>query len=284
MYRKSALILFIIILCAFAATVQGTVQQSAPASLQSPGAMLASGAWGSLWNVSSMRSIMPDTKLAASKANAVRLSAARNEFEPFQLVLRPLKQLKNVKVVPHVLSGPAGANIGAWNINVRNVGYVKTAASTSNPDPLPDFKPFTAVAGANSAMWVTVYVPDKTTPGDYRGTVDIMADGLAKITVPVVVHVWNFTLPSVSSLRTAFACDFNEAARQHNASTLEEKRKLVELYDLDFWRHRVAPMVPYAFHDIKASLDGDRLSLDFSDFDVAVKKLLPLFNSFNLPS
>jgi hypothetical protein len=232
---------------------------------------------------------MREQKLPADKSSVVQLRAARNEFEPFQLVLRPSKPLKNVKVTAHTLAGPKGAKIAAWNITVRNVEYLAVTQPTSDdvptgmyPDPLPEHQPFAAPKGLNSPVWITVYVPPDAAPGDYKGTVDLTADGLEKLSVPVQLHVWNFVLPSVSKLRTAFGRNVDGAAKYQGATTLAQKRKLLHLYNLDFWRHRVSPYKPYQYYEIKTALEKGTLKVDFSDFDIAVQKYFPLFNGFML--
>lgn len=254
------------------------------------GGVISTGDWGALWACSGTYKVMRGTRPPKDKLKAVNLSAASNEFEPFQLVLRPARRLANVKVTPHTLLGPKGAKIEAWNVKVRNVEYVHVVEPTSSdvragmyPDPLPEHTPFSASQGENSPVWITVYVPPRTPAGDYRGTIDVTADGLKKLVVPVVVHVWNFGLPTVSALRTAYGCGFDGPAYYHGAKTLEQNRRLVELYNLDFWRHRVAPCAPYSFYDVRASLDGGQVRVDFADFDVAIQKFFPLFNSYNLP-
>lgn len=269
--------------------VSSTSTVSAPAEV-APGEVVASGKWGKLWKCSPTFKVMRDTPVPAGSSASVALYAARNEFEPIQLVLRPSTAIANVKVVPHRLTGPNGAKLDAWNITVRNVGYVHVVNPTDPngrpgmyPDPLPEQTPFTAPAGVNSPLWITLYVPPQTSPGVYTGTVDVSGDGIGKLSVPLRLHVWNFTLPTVSSLRTAYGCDLYSAARYQGASTLEQKRQLTEIYNREFWRHRVAPFAPYTFYAARASLEGGAVRLDFTDFDTAISKYFALFNSFMLP-
>ncbi len=286
MHRILAAMFILVSMSATATLAQGDSASPAP----SVGAVVATGKWGTLWSCTSTFKVMRNTPLPTAKLAVVELSAARNEYEPFQLVLRPTAQLTNVKVTPHTLTGPGGAKIEAWNISTRNVEYLQVTKPTSEgiapgmyPDPLPEHQPFTAPTQVNSPVWVTVYVPTKAAPGEYKGTVDISADGMGKVAVPLKLRVWNFALPTVSNLRTAYGSDLERASAFHGASTLEQKRKLTELYNLEFWRHRVAPYSPYTFYDIKAELAGGTVKLDFTDFDIAVSKFFPLFNSFNLP-
>lgn len=274
----------------FAAFTGASAQDNPAPGSPAVGGVITSGQWGLLWQSAATYKVMRDTRPPAEKIAAVQLYAARNEYEPFQLVLNPTKALISVKVAPRTLTGPKGAKIDAWNISVRNVEYVRVtepssagATAGAYPDPLPEFAPFAAPKGMNSPIWITAYVPPKTPPGDYQGVIEITADGLGKLSVPLKIKVWDFELPTVSRLRTAFGCDYDGPVRYHGAATLEQKRKLVEIYNREFWRHRVAPLKPYEFHDIKASLQGGVVKLDFSDFDTAIQKYFALFNSFNLP-
>lgn len=270
------------------ASFSGQVMTATPKAM---GGIIATDAsWGTLWHSVSTFKVMRDTKPPSNRTQAVRLTAARNEYEPFQLVLHPPKPIPYVKVTPRALVGPRGAKIEAWNVTVRAVEYVKVTEPTSSdvpageyPDPLPETTAISARKGVNNPVWITIYVPAKAAPGEYTGAIDITAGGLKKLSVPIRLRVRSFELPYVTTLRTAFGCGVDRAAHYQGATTLEQKRKLVELYNLDFWRHRVAPYVPYACYDIKPTLEDHKITLDFSDFDVAVQKFFPLFNSFNLP-
>ncbi|MGB9620547.1 MAG: glycoside hydrolase domain-containing protein, partial [Armatimonadota bacterium] len=253
------------------------------------GAVITRQPWGTLWSSISTFKVMRDTKPPSNTAPAVRISAARNEYEAFQLVLTPVKPLSGVKVTPRSLVGPKKAKIDAYNITVRNVEYLNVTQPTSAdvepgmyPDPLPEFSPVSAPAGQNTPIWITVYVPPKTPAGDYSGTIDITAPGV-KVSVPVKLHVWNFELPSVSALRTSYGCWWNYVCDYQGATTLEQKRRLLDHYNFDFFRHRIAPTSPYAFYDIKGTVENGAIKLDFSDFDTAIQKYFALFNGYNLP-
>lgn len=256
----------------------------------SPWGVAAAGSWGTIWTSSPLVKIMQDTPVPNNPAKGVRLYAAGNEYEPFQLVLTPKKPLSNIKIVPHTLVGPKGAKIEAWNITVKNVEYVNCTEPTSEdvkaglyPDPLPEHTPFAARPGKNSAVWVTVYVARNIPPGDYKGTIDLIAGGIGKVAVPLSVHVWNFTLPSVSRLRTAYGNTMSWPFTYNNATTPEQRRKVVDLYNLNFWKHRVSPYAPYWGYDIGVTAQDGTVKLDFSDFDTAIAKYFPWFNSFMLP-
>lgn len=263
-----------------------------PANAESPTwGVIAKGSWGTLWTSTPLVKIMRDTPVPTSSAKTVRIYAAGNEYEPFQLILTPKTRQSNIKIIPHTLFGPGKAIIAAWHISVKNVEYVNcTQPSTPDvkpgmyPDPLPDHTPFSAEAGSNNPVWLTVYVPSKVPAGEYKGTIDIIAKGMGKVTVPVSLRVWNFALPSVSRLRTAYGNRMEVPAKYQAATTIEQKRILTDLYNLDYFKHRVSPYMPYANYDIGVSTEGGTVKLDFTAFDTAIAKYFPLFNSYELPN
>lgn len=262
-----------------------------PAFAQGPGwGVVAHGKWGVLWTQTPLVKVMKNTPAPTQSAPGARIHLAKNEYEAFQLVLTPKVALKNVKIVPHTLTGPKNAKIGSWDVTVKNVEYVNCTTPTSRdvtsgwyPDPLPDHTPFSAPVKQNSPVWVTVYASPTTPAGEYKGSVDVIATGMGKVVVPVSVHVWNFALPSVSRLRTAYGNSSWSAPSYQAPSTIEQRRKLQDLYNLDFFKHRVSPYEPYANYDIGIKADDGTVTLDFKSFDVALQKYFPLFNSFMLP-
>jgi hypothetical protein len=65
-----------------------------------------------------------DVPRTEGKAEAVRLSAARGEVEPFLLVLRPEVPLRGVEAKLSELVGPGGAVIPASVAPAQHLGYV----------------------------------------------------------------------------------------------------------------------------------------------------------------
>ncbi len=74
--------------------------------------VITSGDWGVAWISGSTYKIRRDAPVPSNKISSVKIFAARNEYEPFQIILRPAKQLDGVKVAPRSLSGPSGAKAG----------------------------------------------------------------------------------------------------------------------------------------------------------------------------
>jgi len=137
----------------------------------------------------------------------VRLDAARDETESFQLVVLPAgAALKGVRVEAPPLVGPGGTVPVTWN----RVGYVETSKpcyATAYvgwwPDPLFPPGPFDVAADHRQPVWFNAAVPPDAKPGTYTGKVTIRHAARA-VSVPVELRVRSFRLPRPGTLATAF--------------------------------------------------------------------------------
>ncbi|MBN1676359.1 MAG: sigma-70 family RNA polymerase sigma factor [Kiritimatiellae bacterium] len=155
----------------------------------------------------------PTTKIQASEEVSfsgaadpvVRLAAARNEREAVQVVLRPRAApgLGEVTVELSDLRGPGNAVIPAAHLSWSPVGYVPVEKYGPEgwPDPLPGPRAFAADQARHYPIWLEVHVPPDTPAGDYQGGVRIRAQR-EELTVPLVVHVWDFDVPVYQHART----------------------------------------------------------------------------------
>jgi hypothetical protein len=160
---------------------------------------------------------------APTGPSSATLFAAQNEFESFQVVVAgggtPITGLDVSLAQP--LTGP-GPAIPASNVTIYREGYYDVVTPSDNegavgrwPDALiPKVDPWygearnafpiDVPAGENRVAWIDLLVPVGQTPGTYTGSLSVTsADGL-DIPVPVSLTVLNFTLPSTSSLPSAF--------------------------------------------------------------------------------
>jgi hypothetical protein len=169
-----------------------------------------------------------ETPFDLSLSPTMQLSAARNEYEGIQLVLRSTKPHRDVRVSVSDLTAATGSVLPSSRIEILPVGYVNTAKASPtrylvdyrgwHPDPLLDFlTEFGLPAGKWQPIWLDVYVPAEQKPGLYKGTVTVLADGASGLTVPFEVRVWPFVLPKQQSFTVA--------------SALEAWRKDLTVYD-----------------------------------------------------
>ena len=236
--------------------------------------------------------------MPATPGAAVELEAARNEYEPAQVVLRPERDLTNVRVAVSDLVAP-GARLPAAQVSVSQVAYVEVVRPTDEagsagwwPDPLPPFPQGCDLgAGLNHPLWITVHVPPDQPAGTYEGTLRLSADGW-QAAVPLRLKVWDFALPRESSLRTAFGLSAGRIRQYHGLEGRDELRGVLDLYFRDFAAHRIAPYDPAPLDPIRVDFPTGRAGnpedlvarMDFAAFDRQCEKNLDGlgFNTFRV--
>lgn len=216
-----------------------------------------------LWWAEGTYKIMRDMPAPQGKAKVIGIAAARNEWESFQVVVAPARDLAKVKVSVTDLSSKAG-KVPSSEITVRKVEYVPVTHPTDSygkeglwPDPLPAYKvPEDLTAGRNHPFWVTVKVPKGTPAGKYNGKVLLSsADGWEE-EVPVCLEVWDFTLPDTPTMRSGFGFDIGTVARYNNLTTPAQRQEAFDMSMKAFSEHRMSPYNPFALTPIKENVSG----------------------------
>ena len=180
-----------------------------------------------VWTAVESEKIRPQERARAEKSGII--AAAKNEFEAFQVVVTG--PASGVSVTADALRGPgtvpAPKLFREAIIGLANASAVD-GATGAFPDALvPDVDdvvgekrnafPFDVPAGESRAVWVEFHVPADAAAGTYTGSVTVHAsDGDTQ--VPVQLTVWDFALPSTSSLKTAFGMTYGGVAKAHGAS------------------------------------------------------------------
>jgi len=180
-----------------------------------------------VWTISDTRRVLRDE--APGKTIEVKLAAARNETVSFQILMRSDQPIKGITVEPGDLKGPNGALIAAKDARLYRQHQLELKEATYRndafkpgwyPDPLIPFchpvtgeplkgarftaVPFDLPANETHGFWVDIPMPAKAPPGQYRGMYNVTAEGQKPVEIPVALHVWDFELPRVSTLVTAF--------------------------------------------------------------------------------
>ena len=143
----------------------------------------------------------------------IEISLARNEYESFQLAVLPFgKDLSNLKVEVSDLRSKEGSTIPKSRIETSLVDYNLIdwqAAYVAeykgwHPDPLIPVTNTIKIDGKDVCrpLWITIYAPEGTKAGEYKGTISLSADGMKKVTAYVKCRVWDFGLPVASHLKT----------------------------------------------------------------------------------
>ena len=250
-----------------AADPGGAIAESGETNNRASAGFSVSGATGGItvWVVDTLTRVQPGDPPGTVRSASIK--AARNEYEAFQVIVRAPagSALSNVNAVASNLVGPAV--IGQANVTLYRAHYVPvTQSSPASPyapgwhaDALIPFKhpetgqplggrfqaaPFTVSAGQNQPVWVEVFVPSGTPPGTYTGAVTVTASGVASTTVPLTLTVWNFTLPTSSSVRSAFG-EFWEIWRPFGLTSSSTAGSDLEWrFSKTMVAHRVTPSRP----------------------------------------
>jgi len=160
----------------------------------------------------------------------VHLAAARNETESFQVLFRSDEPVADIRLEAGDLKGPDGAVLPASDARLFFQHALNLTISTHRNEsfepgwyhdalipfrhpvtrePLPKNARFVAVpfdmaANETHGFFVDVPVPANARPGVYHGTYRLTAAGERAVAIPISLTVWNFALPRVSTLQTAF--------------------------------------------------------------------------------
>lgn len=228
------------------------------------------------WTASPMVKILRNTTKPAtpdySSFTNAEISAAKNEFEPFQIAIRTGGSSVTINdITINNLAGPSGNQIGGSNLVIYREAYLTIDPAQSNgfccsstieglahpnggdvPDALiPKIDeyfgetrnafPYTIPANTTQAFWIDVYVPQNQPAGNYTGTVTITGSvSFPSINVSLLVR--NFTLPSTPSLKTAYPTDLGLLRLGHDGRVVNDQRtkSLIKLYTMSLLRHRLS--------------------------------------------
>ena len=154
-----------------------------------------------LWTTPTARKLTPADRAPEEVRDALKLSAAGNEFEPVQLILGPASGTVTVAVPAFDIAGS--------RLEVFEVGYQEGFSETLTPLAFSDdggIATLNLSADQPTALWLRVYVPAGTAGGDYQTSVEIGGD-FGAVSIPVELRVFAFDLPASSPFATQLNVD-----------------------------------------------------------------------------
>jgi len=229
-----------------------------------------------------------------------RLSAARNESEAFQLVVRGVTvPLHPVDVNVGDLTGPGGATIPGSAFTLYREIYVRVEQPSflggvignkrkpgEYPDPLLPFAdpydpsqppvgtPFDVEPDRNQPVWVEVHVPAEALPGQYTGSMTVTAADLEPVKVCIKLRVWNFTIPQERSVNTAYGLSHDKILWYHGGQdgTWDgQALEVLQAYENVLHDHRLdITRLPLGRHPFRFDGEGNLLPVDWSAYDAVV--------------
>jgi len=243
------------------------------------------------WKVGRERSMPAKPR---SKPQPVSVSLAGGELEAAQVILRPKRDGQLLAVEGGLLT-KRWRKVTPVYVRVEEVAYVQVTHPTDKtcqpgwyPDPLPPLRfPLRLTAGKNQPLWLT-FSAGSAEPGDYDGAL-LLKTSLGKVRVPLRAHVYDFTLPKETHLKSALGLSTRRLNEYHNPRNQKEKEAVYEKYLRNFAEHRISPYSFFAYSPIDVRFVGEgtnkHAQVDFRRFDWAATGWLDQehFNTFMLP-
>ncbi|MFN8486162.1 MAG: DUF6067 family protein [Caldilineaceae bacterium] len=219
-----------------------------------------------VWVADALTRIGP--QMAARPKSRAFLQAARNEYEPFQVVVTAQGQtVTNVRAALSSFRGKGGVIAQSYATLYREhyvavkkpsplsplapawvadalIPFTEPETGAALTGPVYRAEPFTVTVGYSQPLWVDVFVPKETAAGVYTATLTITADHAWSATVPVTLTVWNFTLPQTPYQHSAFGLSPAMLRWYYQLDAEQEPARynvLLRRYNLMLLQHRLMP-------------------------------------------
>ena len=225
------------------------------------------------------------------------LYAAKNEWEPFQVVIYNNTQgdLTSVTATLDQLNGPNEFVIDA--IDLYREHYVNVPHPSAKPGNMDDIglwpdalipftdryfgevrsgAPFDVPDTESRVIWTDIYVPENAPAGEYSGTMIVSATGESQIEIPVNLTVFDFALPNKASLVSTYGYSCGGAYSAHQANGgIVEMNELNRYYWAEALEHRMTlsdpscNSLPWYYDE-----ENDIVVFDWSTFDAELSDVL----------
>ncbi len=194
------------------------------------------------WTTPPSERVFRDDGVPAETGSEVKVYAAQNEFEPFQVIVRPASS-GNVTVN----MDDFGAGI---TTEIYQVKYVSISQATDSlgktgpyPDPLWPLEKGASVnvtASQNTSFWFSVSVPKTAASGDYTANARI-----GGVSIPVRLHVFNFAVPDGLHVKSQMNYSHETILGKYGVSgTGDDYWMYVDKMKQYFIDHRLTPKSP----------------------------------------
>ena len=210
---------------------------------------VAANDWAEIWFADTTVKITPTLAAPAGEPQAIRITAAANEGQSFQLVIRPRQPFDLQLANATDLTSDAGV-ISAEQVTIEAADYVPikkrsllTPATRMGliADPLVAVGIRTiAPDNGNYVLWITVRVPAGTPAGEYRGSIALHGDRFY-LRLPLVVDVYDFELPEYGTFQSGLGGQFYPLSCRggkknfdfHGLTTAAQRQRLLRrTYDI----------------------------------------------------
>ncbi len=198
---------------------------------------------------SAMQKILPRAgRMGIEPAGPIEVHAARGETESAQVIVTTLgrEPLRGVEVSVGDLKTEGGVLFEPGHVQCDVVGYVRTRErppyGTTHigwwPDPILNFLGSIEIQpGDLQAFWIRVRPSRGQAAGVYRGMLTFKAANAAPRSLPISVHVRDWTMPAASPLPLAITFAPHDHPLDSTRVEQESWRREPD-YPINLWRQR----------------------------------------------
>lgn len=221
-----------VFLLAFSASLYAQLQDYTCQLTQSTGQL-------TFWTTEPSERVFKGADVPLSTGSSVNLFAARNEFEPFQIIVKPSADRS---VTIQIGSFGSGITVELYQVKYVTItqpsdGLGQTGSYPDPLWPLQDNATIDLIANQNTALWFSVFVPPGTAAGDYTASMTI-----GGVAIPVNLHVFDFVLPDVPGICSQMNFDHNTVLTKYSVSgTGSDYWMYVDKMKQYFIDHRLTP-------------------------------------------
>jgi hypothetical protein len=232
-----------------------------------------------VWVAPAAQKIRPGMTAPANAPTSASIAGAQNEFESFQVVVTGAASGVSMSLTS--LDDGHGHSISGRDLVLYREAIINVSKQSGGdgatgewPDALiPDVDPivgekrnafpFDVKNGQSVAVFVDVHSPDKTPAGTYKGTLHVT--GGATQDIPVSLTVWDFAIPSTSSLRSAYGMQWNGPCLGHGdsgCSNTDAEMQLRSRYVQTALDNRISIHQPYYTSTVDSGGNGNWAAFD----------------------
>ena len=250
-----------------------------------------------VWLEHDNKKIWKESLIPKKGKDIFEISAAKNEWEAFQVAIKSHADLKNVEIIASEFSDKKGNRIAAPTIYKQHyIPISKTANKKYGhiglvPDALvPLINPITGSATGGMyggkvfelnadelyAFWLDVFIGKDALPGEYLGEITVRAGKEYSKIIPVKLTVFKFSLPDIKHLTATFQLSMGNVIHSHginnNKTTKDKIMNLSYLYESMLHDHYINNWSPitgynYGLNGVKVNVKDGKVIVNWSKYD-----------------
>ncbi|MBI4242964.1 MAG: DUF4091 domain-containing protein [Planctomycetes bacterium] len=196
--------------------------------------------------------------LPNNKVDTLSVFASLGEYEPVSFSLYPFRDIEGVKILTTDLVNKDGAIIKKENIDIRSVQpvpFIRDEETYALESILLEKRDeINLLEKKASQLWLTVYVPEETAPGDYSGKIKIGTPGSKPYEVKLSLKVLPIKLQQPPDILYGM-CFLIPGRKNLYPENLDK-------YFVDMREHNLNSM--WTWPDCGVKKEGEKIIYDFS--------------------